>query len=546
MINDSTTAQRIIARLGQMKAERSRHESVWRACFDVTYPERSEGFNGNQIDASSAQSKKAELLDSTGTDAARLLTSSVMSGMTPANAIWFAMDVGDETDDERRWLDHAAEVMWEAIHSSNYDAAKFEALLDSVCAGWMVLYIDEDKDSGRLNFQQWPLGQCYVAASKPGGRIDTVYRCFILTAEQAFADYGDACSDKIKKDCETKPDTMHEFVHAIYPRTKHSPGGMLPKNLPIASVHVEVSTKTTLRESGYHEQPVVVPRWMQLPNSPYAIGPVSNALPTIRQLNELLRLESVALARAAAGVYVAEDDGVLNPRSVRVRGGTVIVANSVNSIKELPTGADFNVTFSKADTFRAEIRRLLMADQLQPKDGPAMTATEVHVRVALIRQLLGPLYGRFQTEDLAPTVERVFGLMYRRGRPEIGGAPGPVMIDDAPESLGNETFRVRYQSPLARAQKLEDVTAIERLTMLAGAMAQQGKPEVLDLIDGDESLRLAGDGLGAPAKVLRDAKSLAAFRKARAESQQQEQQQAQQQQLQTMAADAAFKQSAAA
>jgi len=231
---------------------------------------------------------------------------------------------------------------------------------------------------------------------------------------------------------------------------------------------------------------------------------------------------------------------------VRVRGGTVIVANSVNSIKELPTGADFNVTFSKANEMRGEIRRLLMADQLQPKDGPAMTATEVHVRVALIRQLLGPLYGRFQAEDLAPTIERVFGLMYRRGRPELGGAPGPVLIDDAPDSLAGETFRVRYQSPLARAQKLEDVTAIERLTMLAGTMAQQGKPEVLDLIDGDESMRIAGDGLGAPAKVLRDAKSLAAFRKQRAEAQQQEQAQAQQQQLQTMAADASFKQAAAA
>ncbi|MBZ4252048.1 head-tail connector protein, partial [Streptococcus pneumoniae] len=77
-----------------------------------------------------------------------------------------------------------------------------------------------------------------------------------------------------------------------------------------------------------------------------------------------------------------------NPRTVKVRGGSVIVANSVDSIKPLPSGADFNVSFSKADQMRAEIRKLLMADQLQPQDGPAMTATEVHVRVALIRQLL--------------------------------------------------------------------------------------------------------------------------------------------------------------
>lgn len=538
-------AERIIRRLGAMRGERARHEHVWRNCFDMTYPERGDGLTGNIIDASQAQHKKAELLDSTGTDATRLLASSVMSGMTPANAVWFAMDVGDETDEEKRWLGHAAEVMWEAIHASNYDAAKFECLVDSVCAGWMVLYIDEERDTGRLRFEQFPIGQCYLAASKPGGHIDTLYRCFKLTAEQAVSEYGDKVSDRIKKDAEQQPETPHEFVHAIYPRSKYTPGSRLPQNLPFESCHLEVATKTIVRESGYYEQPFVCPRWMQLPNSPYAMGPVSNALPTIRELNELLALEKASLSRAVAGVYVAEDDGVLNPRAVKVRGGSVIVANSVDSIKALPSGADFNVSLAKADEMRREIRRLLMADQLQPKDGPAMTATEVHVRVALIRQLLGPLYGRFQTEDLAPTIERVFGLMYRRGRPELGGMPGPVLIDDAPESLAGQPFRVRYQSPLARAQKLDDVTALERLTLFAGTMAQTGKPEVLDLIDGEESLRIASDGLGVPAKALRDAKALQAFRDQRAQAQQQEQAQAQQQQLQTMAVDASLKRAAA-
>jgi hypothetical protein len=536
----SDTADKILRRMGAMRAERARHEHVWVSCFDVTYPERSHGLSGETLDASTAQTKKADLLDSTATDSTRLLASSVMSGMTPANSVWFAMDVGDESDEERVWLDHAAEAMWEAIHGSNYDAAKFEALVDSVCSGWMVLYIDEDQDTGKLNFQQFPLGQCFVAASKPGGRIDTLYRCFKLTAEQAVAEYGDKLSAKVIEAAEKKPGEPFEFVHAMFPRTKYSPGSKLPKNLPFASVHVEVGAKEVVRESGYHEQPFVCPRWMQLPESPYAIGPVSNALPTIRQLNELLRLESVALARAAAGVYVATDDGVLNPRSVRVRGGTVIVANDVNSIRELPTGADFNVTFSKAESMRADIRRLLMADQLQPQDGPAMTATEVHVRVALIRQLLGPLYGRFQAEDLAPTVERVFGLMYRRGRPELGGQPGEVSIDDAPESLAGETFRVRYQSPLARSQKMEDVTALERLAMMAGTLAQIGKPEVLDLIDGEEAMRVASDGLGVPARAMRSGDALIAFRQAKQEAQDAQAQQAQQQQVQTMAAEAAM------
>jgi hypothetical protein len=532
-------AEFICRRASSMKQERAPIESVWRACYQVTYPERAQGLAGEVVDAQSAQQKKAEILDSTAPDSARMFMSQVHGGMTPANAIWVALDVGDESDEERRWLDHAAEMMWEAIHGSNFDAAAPEALLDSMCVGWFPLFIDEDTDSGKLTFDAWPIGQVYIASSKPGGMIDIVYRCFELTAEQAVSAYGDKVSPKILEDAEKMPGNKHQFILAIYPRTDKTPGSKLPKNMPIASVHVEAGSKRIVRESGYFEMPVVVPRWRTLPGSPYATGPVSDALATINELNALLALEKVALARAAAGVYVAADDGVLNPRNMRVRGGTVIVANSVDSIKELPTGANFEVTFSKANELRAEIRKLLLADQLQPQDGPAMTATEVHVRVALIRQLLGPLYGRFQAEYLAPMIDRVFGLLYRRGRPEIGGRPGQVAIDDAPETLQGERFRYRYQSPLARAQKMEEVTAIERLAIMAGMFVQQGDASAFDLIDTAECLRISGDALGAPSKALRDEKQLKAYRDSRAQAQEQQAQQEQAAMTQQTMVDAA-------
>lgn len=524
-----STASRILRWDAQMASERNAHEHVWRRCFEVTYPERGQGLGGDdRMDAQAAQNKKAELMDSTATDSVRMLASSIMSGMTPANAVWFALDAGDETDEERRWLDGAAKFLWEQIHGANYDAAKFECVVDSICAGWFALYIPE---GDTLEFQQWPLSQVRFRSSRAGGPVDTVTRRFKLTAEQALTAYGDKVSDKVRAAIENgKPTEMFEFVHAIYPRTKYTPGTKLAKNLPIASCHVEVATKQLVRESGYHEMPVIIARWMQLPGSDYAIGPVSNALPAIESLNTLLMLESQALSRAAAGVYVAEDDGVLNPRVVKVKGGSVIVANSVDSIKELPSGADFNVTFSKADQMRAEIRRILMADQLQPQDGPAMTATEVHVRVGLVRQLLGPLFGRFQAEDLAPTIKRVFGMAYRAGK-----------LGEAPDTLSDAILSIRYQSPLARAQKLDEVTGIERLAVNAGTMAQAGLTDALDLIDPDASMRLIADGLGVPAKALRDEKAVAALRKARAEQQQQQMQQAQAMQTQTMATEAALK-----
>jgi hypothetical protein len=532
---DDSIAQKIIRRAATMKTEFARHENVWRRCFEVTYPERAFGLNGDQGDAQSAQVKKAQLMDSTASDACRLLASSIMSGMTPANGVWFALDAGAETDEERRWLDDAAKFLWERIHAANYDAAKFEGVVDSTCAGWFALYIGEDLDNGGLQFELWPVAQVRYSCSKPGAPVDTVYRCFKLTAEQAINVYGEGNVSQKIRDCVAKGEhgQQFEFIHAIYPRKAYAVGASMAKNLPIASCHVEVSEKKIVRESGFHEMPVIVPRWMIIPGSDYAIGPVSNALPTIESLNALLLLESQALSRAAAGVYVAEDDGVLNPRAIKVKGGSVIVANSVESIKELPSGADFNVTFSKADQYRSEIRRVMMADQLQPQDGPAMTATEVHVRVALIRQLLGPLFGRFQAEDLAPTIMRVFGLAMRSGA--LIEEVGPI-----PDSLANATLNIRYQSPLARAQKLEEVTAIERLTANVGAMVAGGWAEAADLMDTDEAVRAMGEGLGAPSRVVRDQKQVAKVRAARVASEQAAQQQAQQQAIQGAAVQGAI------
>ena len=122
------------------------------------------------------------------------------------------------------------------------------------------------------------------------------------------------------------------------------------------------------------------------------------ALPDIEQLNRLVAMEDMAAELAVAGMWIAEDDGVLNPRAVKVGPRRIIVANSVDSMKPLMTGADFNVSFTKKAELQMQIRRALMADQMQPlgnaADRPDMTLGEVHARMALTRQVLGPMYGR--------------------------------------------------------------------------------------------------------------------------------------------------------
>lgn len=526
---DAAAIEKRLKQHEQRKSERLRNEATTRECFDFVNPARGFGFNGEStFDAATEQGKRARVLSSVSADSAENLAANLVAGAVPANAQWFEVGVSGASENDKRWLSDSAQVIWENIHASNFDAEVFDGMFDVVAAGYCALYVDEDRDIGGFTFETWPLHQIYIASTKPGGPVDVVERAHQMTAEQAAQAYGyDNLSEKTQDLVQNKPDSLVEFVHIIEPRKLHMPGALLAKNLPIASFVIEKAGKHLVRESGYHEMPVIVPRWARLPQSAYATGPVASALPDIRMLNRLRANELSATELAVAGMWIAEDDGVLNPKTVKVGPRRVIVANSVDSMKPLLTGADFKVAFTAEERLERAIRKRLLADQLQPQDGPQMTATEVHVRVALIRQLLGPVFGRLQAEFLQPLVERCFGLAYRAG-----------ILGAAPQSLAGRSFHVKYTSPLARSQKLEDVTAIERYGLFVSQQVQAGFAQAADLYDPDEASRRVADGLGVPKSIVPDTKKVQAIRDGRKADQQQQQQAMQQQAAQQSMNDA--------
>jgi hypothetical protein len=520
-------------RLEKLKSLRSVHEQVWRECFDHSFPVRGSGFQSSTLTAQSALDRKARLVDDTATDAARILSAALVSGMTPASSRWFGLEVAGVDEAGETWLDEKAQQLHQEIHASTFDAAAYECALDMVAAGWFAIYVDVDRNAGGgFKFEQWPLAGIFAADSMNSGHVDTVFRAYCLTASQAVAEFGEGnVSEQTRKEAITEPDAQVEICHAIYPRTLSVQGASMARNLPIASCHFEVKTRTQLRESGYHEMPVIVPRWGVIPDTVYAVGPMFDALPSARQLNEMVRMDMANAELAVMGMWIAMDDGVLNPRTIKVGPRKVIVANSVDSMKPLEPAGNWQLADERISQMRAQIRKLLMADQLQPQDGPAMTATEIHVRVSMVRQLLGPIYGRLQAEYLQPLVERCFALAYRAG-----------LFGPAPDTLAGRGFNVKFISPLARAQKLEDVGAIERLNQNLMTLVQI-KPESLDVIDFDEQTRELAEALGVPLKTLRDSEKVKALRDERSQQQAQAAQAANAQQLQTMAADTAMKNS---
>lgn len=517
--------QKVLQTYGQLSRDRTTLETMWKEAFEYSYPLRGQRFQNADNDSSSiatgASNDKAVLFDTTGKDACRLLASSVLSGLTPPNMQWFNLVVPNADDvevpkDGKEWLEATSRIMFKAIHASNYDAEAYEHFLDVIVGGQAGLFVDFIEGEG-YKFEFWPLETLYVAEKVKRGRIDTVYRRIMMTGEQIEEKFGEKNlteSMKAQMDGNSSAEQKkHQIIHCIMPRMKgkKQSKGKYAKSMPWMSVWVHKESGQVLHESGYHEFPVVIPRWHKIPECDYAWGPFDDALPDVKTLNKIVELQLTHSEFAIAGMYAVKDDGVLNPNTVKIKPRGIIPVADVENIRPFGPSGDFGISNAEIERLQRSIRKVMMSDQLQPNDGPTMTATEVHVRMQIVRQLLGPVYGRFNAEFLAPLIERCFGLGLRAG-----------LFGEAPDSLGGRSFIPEYSSPLARAQKQEDVTAMDQFEM---SLAQQASivPQVLDLYDFDKAAVRRSDLVGVPTELLRSDKDVKRIRDDRAKAQQEAQ-----------------------
>lgn len=511
--------QDIIQRKSKLAAQRQIVERTWESCYDYSHPLVGAGFSSGYVSPDSmisqGNAKTAALLDSTATEATRTLSAALVSGVTPSNSRW--IEFGEPREEEAgdpssRWLDNAADRLWRKIHASNYDSIAPEVALDIVCAGMAAFFIDEDQDKGGFVFEHWPLQSCYFAASRASGPVDTVYRCFNLTAEQAMDEYEGRVSaaTREKASKSTAKDEPVEFIHAIYPREPGNGYGQLASTMPVASCHVEVEAKFLARESGYQEMPVVVPRWKLVGGSQYAFGPMRDCLPNCKTLNLQTEYILKNMALRTSGVWGAVDDGVLNPKTVRLGSGKVIVMAAKDNLWSIPPPDQFDSAMVQVEILQKAIRRVLMADVLEPQDGPQKTAYEVYVRVEQIRQILSPVYGRLVSEWVRPMTDRCFGVALRAG---LFGMP--------PQELRGVEFITRSTSPIARAQRAVDVHAMDQFEGALGLQAQAGLADAFEIYDWDAARRERASLVGVKDKLILDSRALAALRQKKQQAQQQ-------------------------
>ena len=365
----------------------------------------------------------------------------------------------------------------------------------------------QDADS-KLNFRTIHLSEVAVAENVDG-KIDTVYRKLKFTARQATQMWPDIdLGESITNALENKPDKEFEFIHAIYPRPDIPDTGELanPKERPWASCWVQVKDQKLIEESGYYENPWMVPRWSKLSGDVYGFSPAMMARADIRTLNAAKLFEMRAWEKSIDPPTLANYNGIIG--DLRLDPGGLTYVRDINGIRPFDSGAQWQVSQIKAAELITNIRRAFFNDQLQLHEGPNMTATEVRARMELMQQILGPVVGRLQSELLNPLIQRVFMVMFRNGQL----TEPPMVLQE-----GGSKLDVEYVSPLARAQRMEEVFAVERWFMQLMQLAQ-ADPTVMDVVDFNSIGRMIAKRVGVPAEAMKSEEEIMQVQAQRAEA----------------------------
>jgi len=511
--------------LSRLMEKRSTWESHWQEIADLMLPRKAEITK----ERARGDKRSTQIFDATGIHSLELLAASLHGMLTSSANRWFSLRfkeaILNEDDEAREWLEDSIDKMYLAFARSNFQQEIFENYHDLIAFGTSCLMVEEDEDD-IIRFSARHIKEIYIEENKKG-LIDNVYRKFKLTADQAIQKFGaENLSKEINSIYKSHPYDEVEICHIVRPRFNYDSSKKDKQNMKFQSIYFEHSTDHIISVGGFNENVYVVSRYLKSSTEIYGRSPAMNALPDVKVLNKMVEHGLKAAAKQIDPPLLVPDDSMLAP--VRMTPGSLNYyrSGSRDRIEPLNIGQNTTLTLNAENARREAIARMFHVDQLQIQSNRTMTATEVLQRNEEKMRILGPVMGRIQSELLEPMINRVFSIMLRNR-----------LFREAPSILANQEIDIEYVSPMALAQKGQELQNVMRGLELFGSLAQT--MPVMDYIDEDGLVKQLVQTLGLPARMIKSDKEVQGIRMERQEAQQQQMQMQQQMAESEMAKNAA-------
>lgn len=510
----------IRSRFDRLVSQRKTVEDIWDVIDKFVVPFRGDFFRDVTSEHAVTWRDNREIFDSTAVDAANTLAASIHGSLTSPAIRWFELAYRDlnlnDDKEASQWLEESAEKCYNALQDSNFNLEANEGYLDLVSYGTSVLVEEVEEKNGsfeKLVFQAVPVEESWFEVDHSGQAVRT-YRRYMWTPVQIVSKFGEeGTPENLVKQAKSPQgmDKRYRVIQCIYPRDDKSNADtsktLAAKERPFGMKYILHKDATELGdEGGYYELPAFVSRWRKTSKSMWGHGPAMIALPDILTINQLVELILKSTEKVVDPPTKVTERGLLSDLDLEPAGLTVV--RSMDSMEPYESKARFDVSQLQREQLKTSIRSTFYVDQLELKESPAMTATEVQTRYELMQRLLGPTLGRLQADYLDPLVQRTFNILYRAD--QLGTPPQSVFDS-------NGELDIIYTGPLVRAQRADIAQGVSRWV---GSLAELGeiRPEVLDIPDWDMVAKELGSLEGVPAKLMLDKTGIKKIRKQRSDA----------------------------
>ena len=512
-------------RMDRLQSARRTVEGMWQEIERFVVPLRGEFFR-EELSEHQVEWFREDIFDSTAIMASKNLAASMQSNLTSSVVRWFDFEFRskelNKNAEAKKWLQECAQRVWQALQDSNFSLESAEAYID-ICSYGTACIVEETLNDivwEGLDFSAIPIKECFFEEDWRG-QVRKFYRRILWSPTQIVTKFGkeNTPTEILEKVGATEIDHKIPIVFMVYDRPNAEKidvsKPLAPKARPFGYKYFVYSDGTQLGpEGGYYEMPAFLPRWASTSGSAWGHSPATIALPDIKTLNKIVELILRAAEKVIDPATLVTERGLLSDLDLEPAGLTVV--RSLDDLASYESKARFDVSHLEKTQLQESIRRMFFQDQLELKESPAMTATEVQVRYELMQRLIGPTLGRLQHDWLDPCVTRTFYILFRAGQLP----PIPDALLEA-QQAGQGELDIEYLGPMARSQKAETLTATNRWVQgLAGVAEMQGdNADILDNFDADEYARETAHYLSVPMSMVKPKDRVAAERKARAEQQ---------------------------
>ena len=512
--------------LNQLAQKRGENwESHWQECSDYFLPRKAD----INTERSKGDKRNIQIFDSSAIHSLELLSSSLHGSLTSSANRWFDLRFKEasinEDDTAREWLEDSTDKMYLAFNRSNFQQEIFESYHDLICFGTSCLYIEEDSDDV-IRFSSRHIKEVYIAEDAKG-LVNCIYRKFKLSAKAAVEKFGfENLSRSIQNIFNNAPFDEVIICHVVKPRDMYDSKKLDKLNMPFFSAYFEFESEHIISQGGFREFPYVVPRYLKASNEVWGRSPAMAALPDVKVLNKMVEIQLKAAAKQVDPPLLVPDDSFSLP--VRMSPGSINFyrAGSRDRIEPLNIGANNPLGLNMEDQRRESIARTFHVDQLLISESRTLTATEVMQRNEEKLRILGPVVGRLNSELLQPLIIRVFNIMLRN-----------KLFIPAPEILNGQEIEVEFVSPLAIAQKSQELSSIMRGLEIFGSISQV--TPIQDYLDEKGLVKQIVKVLGLPAKMIKSDEEVEEVKVQRQEQQAQQAEMMQAMQEAKVAKDAA-------